>query len=320
MYRVSCGLLRLLVRSGLDDRELEIAVLRHQLRVLTRGGKRPRYSTADRVLLAAGEPVPPPGAVVGLRSRARDAQALAPPAREQNGPEAAPRAGTPSDRSRTAPADPSPGKGEPPVGLPADQGRAPQASGSGSPPPRSRPCCAEAAWGRRPGGSDPRGGSSCGPKPSPSCPPAPPPPTWRIGLGARRVLQQNHSRPIRRLAPRLLPVEIPPVISRSPLEKSSATRGCTSPSESRLRVAAHPAAGVLVTDRPLLTLVSSPCLTTTAGLLGRAGISPTVGRRVPFRPLNAADRRSLAAFDSGVWFDARCGRLIEYLYPTRSAA
>jgi len=53
MYRVSCGLIRLLVRAGLDDRELEIAVLRHQLRVLTRGGKRPRYSTADRAFLAA---------------------------------------------------------------------------------------------------------------------------------------------------------------------------------------------------------------------------------------------------------------------------
>jgi hypothetical protein len=38
LYRLSCALLRLLVRVGLDDRELEIVVLRHQLRVLTRGG------------------------------------------------------------------------------------------------------------------------------------------------------------------------------------------------------------------------------------------------------------------------------------------
>jgi hypothetical protein len=56
LYRFSCGLLHLLVRlvrAGLDDRELEIAVLHHQLRVLTRGGKRPRYSTADRAFLAA---------------------------------------------------------------------------------------------------------------------------------------------------------------------------------------------------------------------------------------------------------------------------
>ena len=53
LYRVLCGLLHLLVRVGVDHRELEIAVLRHQLRILSRRGKRPRYSTADRALLAA---------------------------------------------------------------------------------------------------------------------------------------------------------------------------------------------------------------------------------------------------------------------------
>ncbi len=44
----------------------------------------------------------------------------------------------------------------------------------------------------------------------------------------------------------------------------------------------------------LATFVLSPCLTT-AGLLGRAGVWCTIGQRVPFRPLNSADRRSLAA-------------------------
>ena len=53
LYRVLCGLLRLLVRMGVDDRDLEIAVLRHQLRILSRRGKRPGYRTADRALLAA---------------------------------------------------------------------------------------------------------------------------------------------------------------------------------------------------------------------------------------------------------------------------
>ncbi|HEV8420523.1 MAG TPA: helix-turn-helix domain-containing protein, partial [Actinomycetota bacterium] len=53
LYRVLCGLLGLLVRAGVDDRELEIAVLRHQLRILSRRGKGPRYRTADRALLAA---------------------------------------------------------------------------------------------------------------------------------------------------------------------------------------------------------------------------------------------------------------------------
>jgi putative transposase len=53
LYRVLCGLLGLLVRVGVDDRDLEIAVLRRELRILSRRGKRPRYRTADRALLAA---------------------------------------------------------------------------------------------------------------------------------------------------------------------------------------------------------------------------------------------------------------------------
>src|SRR6266511_1017038 len=52
-YRLLCWLLRLLVRSGVDERDLEAAVLRHQLKVLGRGGARPRITTADRAFLAA---------------------------------------------------------------------------------------------------------------------------------------------------------------------------------------------------------------------------------------------------------------------------
>src|SRR4051794_1818859 len=52
LYRLLCGLLGLLVRQG-DERELEIIVLRHQLAILSRGGKRPQYTTIDRALLAA---------------------------------------------------------------------------------------------------------------------------------------------------------------------------------------------------------------------------------------------------------------------------
>ncbi len=52
-YRPLCGLLRLLVHCGIDERDLETVVLRHQLRILRRGGTRPRYTTADRALLAA---------------------------------------------------------------------------------------------------------------------------------------------------------------------------------------------------------------------------------------------------------------------------
>jgi hypothetical protein len=53
LYRLSCGLLRLLVLAGVDERELEVAVLRHQLRILHRRGKRARYGAADRAFLAA---------------------------------------------------------------------------------------------------------------------------------------------------------------------------------------------------------------------------------------------------------------------------
>jgi len=52
-YRLLCWLLRLLVRCGLDELELETVVLRHQLKILVRGGTRPRFMTADRAFLAA---------------------------------------------------------------------------------------------------------------------------------------------------------------------------------------------------------------------------------------------------------------------------
>ena len=53
-YRLLCGLLRLLVRCGVDERDLEAVVLLCQLKILRRqGGKRPRFTTADRAFLAA---------------------------------------------------------------------------------------------------------------------------------------------------------------------------------------------------------------------------------------------------------------------------
>src|SRR6266545_7838897 len=59
LYRLLCGLVRVLARGG-RERELEIIVLRHQLAILRRGGKRPRYTTADRALLAAASRLLPP--------------------------------------------------------------------------------------------------------------------------------------------------------------------------------------------------------------------------------------------------------------------
>ncbi|MBA3735285.1 MAG: helix-turn-helix domain-containing protein [Actinobacteria bacterium] len=52
LYRLLCGLVRLLACGG-GERELEIVVLRHQLAILRRGGKRPQYTATDRALLAA---------------------------------------------------------------------------------------------------------------------------------------------------------------------------------------------------------------------------------------------------------------------------
>jgi hypothetical protein len=48
-----------LARAG-GERELEIIVLRHQRAILRRSGKRPRYTSADRALLAAASRLLPP--------------------------------------------------------------------------------------------------------------------------------------------------------------------------------------------------------------------------------------------------------------------
>jgi putative transposase len=59
LYRLLCCLVGMLARGG-GERELEIVVLRHQLAILRRGGKRPHYTTADRALLAAVSRLLPP--------------------------------------------------------------------------------------------------------------------------------------------------------------------------------------------------------------------------------------------------------------------
>ncbi len=59
LYRLLCGVVRVLARGG-GERELEIVVLRHQVAILRRGGRRPRYTTVDRALLAAASRLLPP--------------------------------------------------------------------------------------------------------------------------------------------------------------------------------------------------------------------------------------------------------------------
>ena len=59
LYRLLVVLLGVLVRRG-GERELEILILRHQLAILGRGGRRPQYTTSDRALLAAASRLLPP--------------------------------------------------------------------------------------------------------------------------------------------------------------------------------------------------------------------------------------------------------------------
>jgi hypothetical protein len=59
LYRLLCFLVGVLARGG-GERELEIVVLRHQLAILRRGGKRPQYTTVDQALLAAVSRLLPP--------------------------------------------------------------------------------------------------------------------------------------------------------------------------------------------------------------------------------------------------------------------
>jgi hypothetical protein len=68
LYWLLCWVVGVLARGG-GERELEIVVLRHQLAILRRGGKRPRYTTADRALLAAASRLPRPSALRSARRR-----------------------------------------------------------------------------------------------------------------------------------------------------------------------------------------------------------------------------------------------------------
>ena len=71
LYLVALALARLLVGGGQRDRDdgakdLEILVLRHQLRVLQRTARPPRLCTIDRVLLAAASRVLPRNRLVAF--------------------------------------------------------------------------------------------------------------------------------------------------------------------------------------------------------------------------------------------------------------
>ena len=167
-YGLVCWLLRLLVRCGLDELDLEKAVLRHQLKVLRRGGGRALFTTADRAFLAAS-------ARVLSRDRWRSFL-VGPDTLVRWHPDLLRRRVAARCRPGRPPLDPSIkrlilrlGRENPRWGLPQDQRRAPQAwhrrlgdddrhgasprrPGPRAPPDRADPGAVPAAAGQRPVG------------------------------------------------------------------------------------------------------------------------------------------------------------------------
>ena len=147
--------------------------------------------------------------------------------------------------------------------------------------------------------SDPRGESSCEPKPSLSFLPVPLPPTLRIGLDTSRVLRpgpgrrQAGTRSSKDAAPMSLRALRTPLVIGGALGKSPSSQGCMGGRRSELCTDYRPAVRALATDRSLLTFVWSPC-SSTACLLGAHPARPTAGWLPLSTLLSSADRPSLA--------------------------
>src|SRR6266498_2049740 len=152
VYFVMRCLLQAMAPSARGDfeREVELLVLRHQLKVLSRGARRPpRAASGLACETAAGEPDPSPLSMEGVRRDASDATPMAPGAGSPQVDISASSARPARTRSRNGGAHNSPGEREPPVGLPPDPRRVAEAWCSGvshgdpdsssSTWPRSRP-------------------------------------------------------------------------------------------------------------------------------------------------------------------------------------
>ena len=133
VYLVVRALVRLLVSGGRPDRDdgakdLEILVLRHQLRVLQRTAGRPQLRTIDRVLLAAASrAIPRDRWVAFLVTPATLLRWHRELVKRKWTYRRTGRPGRPPIDPGDPCAHPPAGPGEPPLGLRPDRGRAPQA-------------------------------------------------------------------------------------------------------------------------------------------------------------------------------------------------
>ena len=127
LYLVIRMLLRLPVPDGQGEaaKDLEIVVLRHELSVLRRQNKRPRFRRSDRAFLAAAARRRPRTRWEGFPRDPKDAAALAPGAGPfQVGSTQQASSGQAAAAGRGARADPAPREREPEMGIQAHPGRA----------------------------------------------------------------------------------------------------------------------------------------------------------------------------------------------------
>src|SRR5215207_4999497 len=108
------------------DREVEILVLRHQVKVLKRKTGRPKLRRTDRIVLAAASRILPQGPLVLFHRHTPDASSLAPRARQTKVDLPAQDNRPPTARSGDLRARDPHGNREPSMGLHQDPGRAPK--------------------------------------------------------------------------------------------------------------------------------------------------------------------------------------------------
>ena len=113
-FAVRC-LLQLLVSSGRADleREAELFVLRHRVKVLSRGARRPPFRRRDRILLAAASRILPRHRWKAFVCDPSNSASVAPAARSPQVDVSPPRTGQAESRSGNSGAHRAPREREP---------------------------------------------------------------------------------------------------------------------------------------------------------------------------------------------------------------